>query len=577
MAVIRQENWQGQQRIDIQHLRAIESAVCNDFDVLAGLMMAGGAPAVVSGFVIDLTGAVGSTATSLVLKTADSLLIHYNASVTGSIFRVPSDRADEILTPVNTRVVGGFTPSVTNYVGIDLQRTADPDTVDTVEFYASGQEFPRVVPLARTLDYKIIISTTTFSTTPGIAPIAKVVLDAAGKVVSIEDCRWMLFGLASGGDSANTQNVYSWANGRTDTGFLGGGERSLGSLKSWCDAVMSRLFELGGGEHWYSQTADRNVLPVYVPPVFPTTGQNFYWSGVNLWWKGVGFIFDNSTGIINEVADQVANSAGLTNLADGECIYVDLDRANDRLRAGSPLVPQKVLLTSLGDGSVPGSRYVIAWRTGSEVYARSIPYALGALTGIIATTVAYGHVKLTSYPAAGSTYAAFVDMAGTGKAVAAGLTRTHTNSLFAAGDITIGGGASDHDVLIYTVGNTYKTSIRGQKTLAVNDLNYSALFVQNNVPASNAVWCAVFESNTHFAGGINTEGSWGLPRVYGTPVITSAMMGAINPTVTGGVGCKMYIRNSPSVDPATGKWKLQLCVLWPDQTEPAVIAESPLY
>ena len=49
----RQSNWLGQQRVDVPHLRAMESSVASDFDVLAGII-SGQDSYVIKGFQIAL-------------------------------------------------------------------------------------------------------------------------------------------------------------------------------------------------------------------------------------------------------------------------------------------------------------------------------------------------------------------------------------------------------------------------------------------------------------------------------------------------------------------------------------------
>ena len=80
MAVRRQKNWLGQQRVDTTHLREVESAVASDFDDLAGQILASRRPLVVSGMTIAMNAAVGGFANQLVLKTASSILLHATAS-----------------------------------------------------------------------------------------------------------------------------------------------------------------------------------------------------------------------------------------------------------------------------------------------------------------------------------------------------------------------------------------------------------------------------------------------------------------------------------------------------------------
>lgn len=398
MAVIRQQNWLNQQRVDVPHARAIESGVAADFDVLAGDMIAGNEALVVKGFKVT-TLTAGIPATSITIRVAGSTLLHPEATESGSIFRVPADRADEILSSSNERVSGSFTAGTTNYVGIDLQRSADASTKDLVKFLdpTTKAEKAKSVPLARTLDYVIVVSTQDFGLTPGIAPVAKVVTDASNNVVSVQDARTLFGRLGKGGGVPDSQYYYSWPGGRTEPGDnsdFDSGDKKIESLKSWMDATVTRLWELGGGEYWFSATADRNVRMIRLgsATVFPSTGDWFEWTGGHLHWRGLAVIFDNSTGYVNEIKDQATNSAGLTDLADGECVYVDLDRTQN-LSGVDALVATKTAMTTLGAPTTPGSRYIFAWRYGSYIYTRDGQFFVG-VTVPVATTLAVGTVKL---------------------------------------------------------------------------------------------------------------------------------------------------------------------------------------
>lgn len=401
MSVGRQENWLGQQRVDVPHLRAVESSICGDFDVLAGLIMTGNSPRVVRGFdLIPLSP--GSAAITLQIHVAGAAMIHPLAAESGSIFAVPADRAAETLNAANSRVSGGFTASATNYIGLDLRRRADSSTTDLVQFLVpdTGKENPKSVPLARTLDYVLYISTQDFSTTPSVAPIAKVVTDAFNNIVSLEDARDFLCRLGSGGTVPDPKYAWPWASGRAEAGDnsdFTAGDKGLASLKDWMDASMTRLWELGGGEHWYSPTADRNVRMARTGATF-TNGEWFEWDGTNLHWKGLKFVFDNSTATYNDVANQTGSSGGLTNLADGDCIYVDVKRDTD----AASLTAVKAARVTLGTPTVPGSRYIIAWRIGTTIYTRDSSFPVGA-TFSPATNTSLGLVQLTYAAGAPST------------------------------------------------------------------------------------------------------------------------------------------------------------------------------
>jgi hypothetical protein len=374
MSVIRQANLLGQQRLDIPHLRAIEASVAADFDLLAGQIIAGKGALVVQGFNL-LALSAGTPATKLQLQVAGAIIMHPEASESGTIFQVPSTRASEILNAANTRVQGGFTANAVNYIGVDLRRTADASTADLVQFLDADTnlENPKTVPLGRTLDYVIVISTQDFSTTPGVAPLAKVTTDAFNNIATngIEDARNLTFRLGAGGTITDWKHQFPWPGGRGEPGVNGAqpnsdftsGDKSISSLKDWMDAAMTRIWELGGGEYWYSATSDRNVKLVRAGATF-TNGDWFEWDGTNLHWKGLTVIFDNSTGTYNQIADQTSSLPGLTNLADGECIYVDLDRTQNR-SGGNPLQPVKGQLSTLGVPTSPGRALRLAWRRGS--------------------------------------------------------------------------------------------------------------------------------------------------------------------------------------------------------------------
>lgn len=449
MAVRRQKNWLGQQRVDTPHLREIESAVAGDFDDLAGKVLASSQPIVVHGMTIAMGAAVGNLATQLVLNTAGSILLHGTASEPGAVFVVPANQAAETLSASNPRIVGSFTPNAINYIGIDLVRLVDDSTADTVKFRSATtkKEFSQQVPLARTLQYRIIIAPQDFSQTPNVAPVAEVQLNASGVVQSVTDCRQMMFRLGTGGSVPNALAPYAWPGGRVENPvtstttadpFLGA-DKSISSFIDFFHAMESRLWEVGGGEHWYSQTTDRDVLFIRdATNVFVSNGENFEWTGTNIHWKGLSFDFGNSTATRNTINDQLVDSPGLTDLAVGQCIYVDVNRATD----GAPLTAHKANLATLGTPTIPGSRHIIAWRVTEGVFGLGQSTPVGFAL-IHATATVYGAVKL--YANAGTdAVVSSVDV--NGVIVARGLSRD------VAGALSIGGGVNDTSVTISRTG-----------------------------------------------------------------------------------------------------------------------------
>lgn len=567
MAVQRQSSLQGQQRVDVPQLRAIESGVAADFDVL-GIVMSGKTPVVASGFAIASAGAVGNEAEKLVMSVAGASLIHFEATEAGSVFRVPENRADEVLGPTNPRIDGAFTPNSTNFVGIDIIRAADDSTADTLMFYnpSTDSESPVVTPLARTADYRIVVSTTEFSATPGLAPIAVVKTDSQNKVVTLSDARNLMFRLGAGGSSPSSITSYSWPGGRTETGTLAtvGGDRSIPDLKSWMNAVMSRIWEGNGGEYWYSLTEYRNVRMFGFGSRFTSTGE--YFEVVNasgtyhLHWKGIRIVFDNSTAVINEVSNQLSNSVGLTDLADGECLYVDLDRTQDRkVSLSNALVAVKAPLATLGGSARPGQRYVLAWRTGTgadSFWVRDQPFAVGG-SFKLATTAAYGTVRITSDPVTYSSDSPVVptvatSFAGRNTATAGGLSHNldlAPSSLLGADDIVIGRGlsAGDQNVELLTSGVQYQTRVQGsgewdsQGTAAFVVSHLVGGSINPTVRGKNRIqaWKGfpTVGSSARWVGSVETDGAVGLGMVTTAPATPE-------PLGTDAVRAKQFVRPS---------------------------------
>lgn len=446
MAVGRQLNWKGQMRVDVPHLRALESSIVYDFDTLAGVIMGGAQPYVVTGFTMAWTA--GQDPETLELVTADGVILNYLASENGTMLQVPTARAPELLAPTNSRLIGGWSTGV-NYIALDFKRAEDSDTSDIVQFIDATtlSATPKTIPLGRTLDYTIHVSTIPFSSTPNLCPIAKVTVDGGGLVTTVEDARSMYFRLAQGGDSPNPLGVYSWPQGRLpeNSALFVGGDKAITNDKDWKSAIMHRIWEVTGGEYWYSDVTDRNVK-FYADWTNQHTRasltNNVIWDGTNLTWSGLHILLDNGTSTINDIDDQSGTSPGLTDMADGEVIYVELNRFID----GANLAAAKVSAINyalLAAPTRPGSRYILFWRKGADVYSRLDWLAVGRYSGA-ATTTTYGVVKInTANVPAGGPYAVISDGLN-GKAIATGLTR----GALAANTITIGGGANDVGVVV---------------------------------------------------------------------------------------------------------------------------------
>jgi hypothetical protein len=264
MAIRRQSNFLSQQRIDLSHMRSIESAVANDFDeMLRGIVTGEGRGVVVRGFKLSMTGAIGSASNGLQLLVANSAILHGTSSQAGTFYTVPTGTVPEILnSTVNSRVSGAFTANAVNYIGIEYERLVDDTTADQIYLWnpTNKNETTKTAPLAKILRYKIVISTSLWAA--NVLPIAKVTTDIANNVVDITDQRDILGRLGKAGvSSPNPSYVFPWTAGRQEnsatstvstTDPFSGGDKQIESLKQWMDAVMSSILEIKGTVYWYS-------------------------------------------------------------------------------------------------------------------------------------------------------------------------------------------------------------------------------------------------------------------------------------------------------------------------------------
>ncbi len=263
MAVKRQTNWLSQMRLDVPIMRGLESAIANDFDDLyRGLVIGESNTFLIRGFTINMTGAIGNNASSLQMVVENSAVMHGTDVNAGTLLTVPTGTLAEVLNSgTNNRVAGSFVPGATNQVSLKFTRATDAATTDLVAFWspATQLEFTKSVPLARVLDYQIVVSSTGFDT--DAMPIALVVTDATNNVISVTDQRPQLLRLGRGGTSTpDPQFEFPWSEGRsenpvTSTSSLSpfeGGDKQLETLKDWLDAMMTSIKEIKGTSFWYS-------------------------------------------------------------------------------------------------------------------------------------------------------------------------------------------------------------------------------------------------------------------------------------------------------------------------------------
>lgn len=435
MSAIRQVNWLGQQRVDVFHVRALDSSVAADFDCLAGMIYAGSRPLIIAGVTIPTAGTLGQPAGNLLLRTAGALLVHPLATDSGTIFFLPDDADDEALNSTNGKVTGSFAASATNYVGIDLRRESDESTSDLTKFLDpnTSDEIGAEVPVGRVLQLKILISTLPFSSTSNIMPVAKIVTDSSSNVVSITDARNIMSRLGTGGDIPNATAGYPWPDATrfenpitysslSSADPFAGGDKGVGDFKSLVNALEHVLWEAKSGEAWYSRTTRDGTKLAMGSTVFGS-GDNFAWDvGTDtLSWTGLSMLFENASGgFKNDITD------GSLAFTDGQCLYVDVDRSTDP----SPNLTVAVgNLMTLGAPTIPGSRFIIAWRNGDDVHIRDRPFEVERLTDLFQIAAKrYPNVFVSGTVGEGDT---------TSLATAVGLLPAYGGVLILMSDLTI--------------------------------------------------------------------------------------------------------------------------------------------
>jgi hypothetical protein len=368
MAILRSSNFVNQQRIDTSHMRSIESAIRNDFDELGISLVTGENKSyVLRGLEINMTGAIGSSASGLQMIVANSSVFHGTSSEAGTFFNIASGTANMVLnSTTNKAVSGSFVPSTQNYIGLEFIRAVDDTTIGQVFLWnpVSKSEFSKTLPLALTLSSKIVISSSTWAT--NVLPIALVETDSANNVVSITDQRPMLFRLGTAGYiTPNPFHSYPWNNqteGRTENPYQSttatspfrGGDKQILNLKEWMDSIMTEFKALKGTPHWFDLLASISI-------------ENLYTDLANLQMTSRGRIFHSASvaGQINWDRDLNLRMIGSrlsfkinsnlssshVTLADNEVAYIHLNRQVD-------IIPNLIFTNA---GAVVTSVGAVAW------------------------------------------------------------------------------------------------------------------------------------------------------------------------------------------------------------------------
>jgi hypothetical protein len=337
MAILSSSNLISEQRYDISDARRIESGVRNDFDTTVTAVITNTQQGyIVRGFSIATAGAIGAPANGLQLVTDPGSVLHIDASVSGTIFQTPFGTPNQTLNAAtNTNVQGSFTANSTNYVGLDYLRFANNSTSVTKYIWnaSANDEIPTIAPAAQTLTYQIFITTSVWA--ENVLPIAIVTTDANGNATSITDARWMLCSLETGGINPDPTYVYPWSEGRVQppvtvsatnssaTPFIGG-DKQLGSLKEWMNAIMTQLLEIQGTPSWFTG-------PSSIPPTPGPSLVSIFQDLGNTVITGSGEISNGilpnsdpilvTTGNITASSNQLTALASVVGLSNGDYIF----------------------------------------------------------------------------------------------------------------------------------------------------------------------------------------------------------------------------------------------------------------
>lgn len=431
MAVRRSQNWLNQQRVDVPHLRSIESAVRNDFDeLLASFAIGEDASYIIRGFTLNMVGAIGSSASSLQMIVENSALMHGKSSQAGTFFMVPSGEANQTVnSTTNPNVQGSFTPSALNYIGIEFNRAVDNSTSAQVFLWnpTNKNEISKTVPLAETLNYKIVVTSSIWAA--NVLPISIVETDSSNNVLSVEDRRPMLFRLGTGGpNTPNPFYKYPWnhdTEGREENFWKSssavspfkGGDKQIQQFKEWADAVMSSILEIKGTTYWYSDNSGGSIIKLRGDlSQLQMTGSG-KWShalaapGQINWSSDIFFDYIGSR--LSYKIEAYAAGTNVT-LADNEVAYLNLVRGVDIipnliLTQGSPVVTSVGAVSWTNDilagdfikvGSQDDTKYykVLSVDTASQVTLSENFLETSTGSGGVQAKYAYGFYQVVAVP-----------------------------------------------------------------------------------------------------------------------------------------------------------------------------------
>ena len=402
MAVQYSNRLSSQSLLTIPVLRSIEAFSIVDWQTFFANMITGLTNNyVVAGLTININSSTFSTAASnLTINTQNALVLATTSLQQGSLLPINGTSADLLNTSNNAKVVGSFSANATNYISLDLIRVAAPTSSQTTYLWNDSQQetIKRNQYTATALDYRIYISTTVPSATQII--IAEVVTNSLGIPTTINDCRPMLFRLGAGGTSPNPFFTYTWPQGRTENSFssssssvnpFSGGDKAIGTLKDWANAIMSSIKEIKGTPYWYSVgggggggcnpsliTIDEDAnLSYATSPNGGSMHHNAATTG-DFWWDSPVYI----RSVISSQYYKINNIAqGSLVMSDGDVQFISLNRY---------VTISGNLSFSPSLSGIPANVVTAASNNGAQIVSGTAPAFMGMTSGVAAGNTGNG-------------------------------------------------------------------------------------------------------------------------------------------------------------------------------------------
>lgn len=246
-------------RVDVPHLKAIESGANFDFTSLLQAFVGTNSPYILQGFTVNnAPSLIGQNAQNMQINVASSI-VWMPSDPNGAFLNIPSTQANETLNSASSVVSGSFTANTINYVSVQFTRLTDPTTNDLVSFWDvdADVEFTKTVPLGLVLNYQFVINTSGFGTA---SPIAIVQTSLSNTIINITNAKGGLFRLGTGGTSPNPDNSWTYPQALENpltVSTLGGldpfvgGDWGILNWKNWMDAVMTGLKLVNKSARWY--------------------------------------------------------------------------------------------------------------------------------------------------------------------------------------------------------------------------------------------------------------------------------------------------------------------------------------